>query len=132
VSGDWKDLFERSLEKIDGLEKKCAELKALAYVPGQRRCAKCGFVLVTATIHYPSGGMSADLKPKDCANGCGPMWLVTERQAANESIDREDKLRALIKQAEWGREGQCIWCLAIEGQQHSDDCPAFTSHGGVR
>jgi hypothetical protein len=69
-------------------------LKAMAHVPGLKRCAKCGFQLLTSTMHVESGALGANNKPVDCLNGCGPMWPVTERQAANEAIDREEKLKA--------------------------------------
>jgi hypothetical protein len=128
--------FEPSLRRLreerDEWKARTERAEAIAYVPGLRRCAKCGCNLMTTTIHVPSGAMSSDLNPKDCPNGCGPMWPVTERQTANESIAREDKLRGLIKDAEWGREGQCIWCLVIEGSLHDEVCPAFTPAGAVK
>jgi hypothetical protein len=69
--------------QLAAVEKERDEARAMAYVPGLRECAKCGCTLVTTTIHVPSGNLSVDRKPKDCPNGCGPTWPVTERQAAN-------------------------------------------------
>jgi uncharacterized protein YhaN len=76
--------------QLAAVEKERDEARAMAYVPGLRECAKCGCTLVTTTIHVPSGNLSVDRKPKDCPNGCGPTWPVTERQAANAAIKRED------------------------------------------
>lgn len=64
------------------------ELEALVYVPGLRRCAKCGLRLVTNSISAATGAMRADDSPQTCPNNCGPMWRVTEREAGNDLCDR--------------------------------------------
>jgi len=63
-------------------------LAKLVYVPGMRKCAKCGCVLITTNLHVDTGGFSANNEPQACPNGCGPMWPVTERDAGNEMVDR--------------------------------------------
>jgi hypothetical protein len=81
-------------DELDRLRIRAAELERLVYVPGLRKCAKCGFVLIQSAISAADGSIRADDKPAECANGCGPMWRVSERDAGNEMIDRADKATA--------------------------------------
>ncbi len=74
--------------------KEVARLERLVYVPGVWRCAKCKLVLISTNLHADSGLMSPDNSPQQCANGCGPMWRKTERDAGNELIDQMDALQA--------------------------------------
>lgn len=72
-------------------------LEKLVYVPGQLRCAKCECVVLSTTLHAPTGTFSANNEPQACPNGCGPMWRVTERDAGNEVCNRLEKaMDALI------------------------------------
>lgn len=87
-------------DEIAALRAKVAELEKLVYVPGTRKCAKCGFVLVTTNMHVNHGTFSADNSPKECANGCGPMWPVTERAAGNDMVDRYEEQVARAVAAE--------------------------------
>jgi hypothetical protein len=47
-----------------------------------------------------------------------------------------DRLRALVKKAEWGTESYCPWCNAREDRsnppRHYDECVAFTPDGAVK
>ena len=63
-------------------------LERLVYVPGLWSCPKCKLKLVSNTMHAGTGLMSANNDPQQCANGCGPMWRVTERDAGNDLCDR--------------------------------------------
>lgn len=67
-------------------------LAKLVYVPGLRKCAKCGCSLVTTNLYAETGQMSANNEPQPCPNGCGPMWPVTERDAGNRLIDDMEKV----------------------------------------
>ena len=82
-------------ERIAELEAENARLEELVYVPGTRKCAKCDFVLVSNFLHAETGQISANDKPDDCPNGCGPLWRVTERDAGNDMVDRcEEQIEA--------------------------------------
>lgn len=65
-------------------------LQGLVYVPGLWRCAKCKCGTIGTLLCASTGRMAVDKTPKQCPNGCGPMWRVTERQAGNDVIDRND------------------------------------------
>ena len=81
------------LNALAEARKEIERLEKLVYVPGLWRCAKCNLRLVSNTLYADSGKMTANNSPQQCANGCGPMWRVTEREAANEQIDRNEALR---------------------------------------
>ena len=95
----WRDelaLLAKKDNEIDRLGK-------LVFVPGRRDCAKCGFSQMSINLHVNDGGISANNKPIDCPNGCGPCWPVTERDAGNEAdkrigeeLDRADIFKAQI------------------------------------
>ncbi len=53
------------------------ELERCKYVPGQLRCKKCGCSVVSRILSMKSGTVGIDSKPKDCPNGCGPMWKIS-------------------------------------------------------
>lgn len=67
--------------------------EALVYVPGLRKCAKCGCQVTSNHLNYPAGTITANNEPQDCPNGCGPMWPVTERQAGNDLCERIGQLQ---------------------------------------
>ncbi len=69
-------------------------LEKLIYVPGLWRCAKCGLSLITTTLDASSGRFAANREPQSCANGCGPMWRVAERDAGNKLIDDMEQMQA--------------------------------------
>ena len=102
----WPQLRELALAgmaaraELEGATEATKRLERLVYVPGALKCAKCGFRLVTTNLHVNTGQISANNEPQECANGCGPMWRVTERDAGNELIDRMDKLADDKKSAE--------------------------------
>jgi hypothetical protein len=88
---------EAAIER-DRLMAEVERLARLVYVPGLWRCAELH--LVSSTLHAHSGTISANNEPQQCANGCGPMWRVTERDAGNRAIDahiaEREKLNAQI------------------------------------
>ena len=81
------------LNALAEARKEIERLEKLVYVPGLWRCAKCNLRLVSNTLYADSGKMTANNSPQQCVNGCGPMWRVTEREAANEQIDQNIALR---------------------------------------
>ena len=87
---------ERNMKRLEGeLSAAQAEIERLAklvYVPGQTRCAKCKFVLISTEINAGTGQFRVNNEPQECPNGCGPMWRVTERDAGNELIDSMDEM----------------------------------------
>lgn len=92
--------YHNALREIERLTRDVERLEKLVYVPGHWKCAKCGFYLVSNNLHVPSGNVSANNDPQQCANGCGPMWRVTERdggnQAAQNHIDFREKVWAAL------------------------------------
>lgn len=80
------------------------ELARKVFVPGVRRCAKCGLRLVTSTLHVGDGRVSANNEPQDCPNECGPMWPLTEREAGNDLCDRLDAATERAQAAEAQRD----------------------------
>lgn len=120
------DRFKATVEALAAAQARVAELEKLVFVPGLRRCAKCGFVQLSQTLHYPSGALSVNDKPVNCANGCGPMWPVTERQAGNEAIEREEKLQLEVR----AHEHVDAWALEmlgdIESFEDNRDLPCLT------
>jgi hypothetical protein len=85
--------FEQGAEIVRKMAAEIERLEALVYVPGHWRCAKCDFYMVSTSIHVPSGQFSANNQPQQCANGCGPMWRVTEREAGNKLADQLEAAR---------------------------------------
>jgi hypothetical protein len=86
--------FQSVLATIRHLRAENEALTKLVYVPGLWRCAKCKCTVVSTNLHYPSGGFSANNKPQECPNNCGPMWRVTERDAGNQACDRAEAAEA--------------------------------------
>jgi hypothetical protein len=64
------------------------------FIPGQFRCAKCGFFLISKTIYMKSGTIGANNKPTECSNGCGPMWRVSWQEGYKTALDRLEKANA--------------------------------------
>lgn len=70
--------------KIDLAQRLRAEATS-HLVPGQMRCAKCGFGLTRTNLYVNSGTTGpGDSKTEPCLNGCGPLWPVTWEQQAKE------------------------------------------------
>ena len=86
IIADWKQMRG----EIERLER-------LVYVPGLWSCPKCKLKLISNTLHAGTGLVSANNSPQQCANGCGPMWRVTERDAGNDLCDRAEKAADDIK-----------------------------------
>jgi hypothetical protein len=91
------DTLERELAEKTA---RVAELEKLVYVPGLWRCAKCELRVVSTNFHVNNGRMSADNEPRQCDNGCGPMWRVSEREAGNRLIDEAEKTTDRIRELE--------------------------------
>jgi hypothetical protein len=92
--------LEYALQRAEKAEQRSTELDALAHVPGLWRCGKCELKLVASVLHAPTGTIGANTKPQQCANGCGPMWRVTERQAGNGLVDAQEALLSRAEAAE--------------------------------
>ena len=64
------------------------------FVPGQWRCAKCGFGLIQANLNARDGTVTARDEPGDkCPNDGAPLWRVTWKERCLES---EERLGALL------------------------------------
>lgn len=72
---------DQAMHELIRQQARSAELEALVYVPGEWHCPKCNLVLLASVMAAANGEMYTDDKPQQCANGCGPMWRVSERQA---------------------------------------------------
>lgn len=88
------DALTTQQAEIDRLKGERDEARKLIYVPGLWRCAKCELRLVSNIMCASTGDMTANNSPQQCANGCGPMWRVTEREAGNKMADDLDAMRA--------------------------------------
>lgn len=65
------------------------------HVPGQFRCAKCGFVLHQASINASTGGIHERDEPGEkCPNDGSPLWRMTWKDQCLESEARLGKLLA--------------------------------------
>ena len=84
----------RELQQAQVVGADVARLMELVYVPGAWRCPKCNLRMIASTLSTGDGGIYANNKPQECANGCGSMWRVTERE------DRQEAQRFAIEQAE--------------------------------
>ena len=84
------DISERETAVADGkcplcMANELAKLREELYVPGVHVCPKCKFRLVSNTLYLGSGTIGADRSPKECLNGCGNMWRVSERDERKEA-----------------------------------------------
>lgn len=104
----------RIREQYDILKEQIQQLKAerdgLKYVPGLFRCPKCNFVNVVTNLNAKDGSFSANNEPRQCANGCGPMWRITYKEElktlsdiADDLSDKNRDLEAQLAEArDWG------------------------------
>lgn len=72
------------------------------------------------------------------------VWHDSKRYQTTDRAERAlllaevDRLRALVKEAEFKAEGGhwdeavCPWCDANSFRKHTPQCPAFTENGDVR
>lgn len=74
-------------EQLDTALARVTELEGLVYAPGHWRCPKCEFVCVATVLSATDGSAWANTKPQECSNGCGPMWMVTERERVRNLAD---------------------------------------------
>lgn len=86
-----KELRQTKREAIDGLKAEIVRLEKLVYVPGLWKCAKCGCQLIAHYMQAETGSIAANNDPQECPNECGPMWRVTERDAANAMLKNAEK-----------------------------------------
>jgi hypothetical protein len=81
-----------------------AEHEATLYLPGQYKCAKCGFELTKSILYVKSGGIGPDLsQPEPCPNDGEIMRRVTWQEAsqsnyrfAKELLDKRDELESKV------------------------------------
>jgi len=108
-------------EALARAEARVAELTRQVFVPGMLKCAKCGFVLISANLNAQDGTVTARDTTEHCPNDGAPMWRVSERESGNDMADRADEQmrRALAAEAELDEERQESARLALavtEGQ----------------
>lgn len=99
-------LIGEALDEIERLDAEVARLEKLVYVPGVWKCAKCAFSLISKTLYVNLGVVGANTSPQQCANGCGPMWRVTERDAGNEVCDRLEALTITMRETSVPKMGE--------------------------
>lgn len=88
----YEDFSKRLEADNEQLTTENLKLKYLAYVQGYKKCIKCNFSCISTIISMQSGSFSASNKPEYCANGCGPMWHVTERDERKEITNSFEEL----------------------------------------
>jgi hypothetical protein len=82
------------------------------FVPGEMRCAKCGFRCHRVIINANTGQSGAgNNKTEPCPNGCGPLWPVTWEESAREAweltekmFDEIDELKKLVIRVSTGKQ----------------------------
>lgn len=58
--------------------------------------------------------------------------IVRELEERTNAFWREnDRLRSLLRDAEWDKEGECPWCRADICDGHEGTCPAFGDEGAA-
>ena len=83
--------------------------------------------------------MSTDFEKPTYAKALSTLKRVRgqPRRILGAVFDEVDRLRALIKSAEWAAKiehgpDECFWCHEAEPGPHATDCPAFTPTGEVK
>ena len=85
-----KEIARWQSEKAE-LKAELERAKKALYVSGLFECPKCKLVLASNTLNVNSGNISGNNEPQECANNCGPMWRVSWKNWAEESIARHEK-----------------------------------------
>ncbi len=76
------DLKRAAIAHIEALER---ERDAARYIPGEFRCAKCGFTLSQFKIRASDGAVGDRDEPGEkCPNDGSPLWRVTWEQRARD------------------------------------------------
>lgn len=68
------------------------DIDSSKYVPGNFRCPKCNFHLISNYLNANNGEVAANNTPQMCANECGPMWRVTWQESCYELSQRLERL----------------------------------------
>jgi hypothetical protein len=84
------------------------EASKLIFVPGQWRCAKCGFELTAMNMNLGDGSVTANEKPGErCPNDGSPLWRVTWKADAMRLAERlEEEILALPRRINWPEDGK--------------------------
>ena len=87
---------------IEAMQSEVEKLKQQANIPGELKCAKCDFVLIKTSLNVSLGSMTADNSPDNCLNCDVPMWRVSWKGRAEESMNlvEEQSLKMQTLQAE--------------------------------
>lgn len=72
---------------VKSLEDQLAAARAATYIPGEYRCQKCGFVLMSSVMNPETGDVGANQERPKCPNDGALMYRVTWAQAAREARD---------------------------------------------
>jgi len=116
----------------DALQARINELEKLVYVPGLRKCPKCNFQLVQASLNANDGSVTSLDKPGEkCPNCDSPLWRVTERQAGNDMFDRcEEQMNRAVaaEKALAGKERELADLIARYLRQEIGSCMHQAEH----
>lgn len=89
---DMSDAARADHERLLNLAQRLRAEATSHLVPGQMRCAKCGFGLTRTNLYVNSGTTGpGDSKTEPCPNGCGPLWPVTWEQWAKEGWETAER-----------------------------------------
>ena len=71
-------------------EEEIKRLREWVYVPGEMKCAKCGFVCHKMILCATTGRVGVDTREttEPCPNGCGPLWRRSYKEADDEAGKR--------------------------------------------
>jgi hypothetical protein len=91
---------EQAEAERDALLGGVERLREQVHVPGEWKCAKCGFGVTCSTLSAHDGSIRPNEAPQQCANGCGPLWRVTERDRRREAYEVIDQWAERAESAE--------------------------------
>ena len=85
---------------LEKAARELAEAKAKLIVPGEMRCAKCGFTLIRKNLYVNNGTVGAGSNETEpCPNGCGPLWPETWEHSTREAWTRCEELHMELQAA---------------------------------
>ena len=100
------------------------------YRPGVLRCAKCGFRLISSTLHVHSGAITPRETTEHCPNDGAPMWRVSWEEECREADRLWDEQFARADAAETRARELCA-VLKLAGDFIEDEADNRAAAGSA-